>query len=122
MGEKLIGGPLSPRIVGSSTLEASRQGHSRDRAGSETRLIVMRRCDFVSYDARSASGSLTVVTAWDELKPVLVRLRDQQPGALTFYPSLKSDGDRTPPFEIELAPWAADTAKSSTASSEAMWS
>ena len=64
----------------------------------------------MSYDARSASGSLTVVTAWDELKPVIARLRDQQPGALVLYPTPESDGDRTPPFEIQLAPWAADTA------------
>jgi hypothetical protein len=51
------------------------------------------------------------VTAWDELKPVIARLRDQQPGALTRYPSPESDEGRTPPFKIRLAPWAADTAE-----------
>ena len=51
------------------------------------------------------------MTAWDELKPVISRLRDQRPGALMSHPSLKVHGDRTPPFEIWLAPWAADTAE-----------
>jgi hypothetical protein len=74
-------------------------------------MIFIRRCDFVSYDARSASGSLAVVTAWDELKPVIARLRDQHPGALMSYPSLEAHTDRTPPFGIQLAPWAADTAE-----------
>lgn len=51
------------------------------------------------------------MTAWDELKPVIARLRDQQPGVLASYPSPESGGDRTPPFRVQLAPWAADTAE-----------
>jgi hypothetical protein len=51
------------------------------------------------------------VTAWEELKPVIARLRDQQPRALTGYPSPESDLDRTPPIRIRLAPWAADAAE-----------
>jgi len=57
-------------------------------------------------------GSLTVVTAWDELKPVLARLRDQQPGLLASYPSLGPDlVVRTPPIRIRLTPWAAAAAE-----------
>ena len=51
------------------------------------------------------------MTAWDELKPVIARLRDQQPGILATYPSPESDEGRTPPFRVQLAPWAADTAE-----------
>jgi hypothetical protein len=52
------------------------------------------------------------VTVWDELKVVLVRLREQQPGVLE-YPTLELDPGRVPPvppFRIGLAPWAAATA------------
>lgn len=51
------------------------------------------------------------MTAWDELKQVIARLRDRQPGALACYPSPESDEGRTPPFRIGLAPWAADAAE-----------
>jgi hypothetical protein len=52
------------------------------------------------------------VTAWDELKPVLARLRDQQPGVLARYPSLDPDlVVRTPPIRIHLTPWAAEAAE-----------
>ena len=53
------------------------------------------------------------MTAWDELKVVLVRLRDEQPGVLRGYPMLELDPGRVPPvppFWIRLAPWAAATA------------
>jgi hypothetical protein len=53
------------------------------------------------------------VTAWDELKVVLVRLREEQPGVLLEYPTLEVDEGRAPPvppFGIGLAPWAAPTA------------
>jgi hypothetical protein len=41
------------------------------------------------------------MTAWDELKPVLARLRDQQPGVLASYPSLDSDlVVRAPPIRL----------------------
>ena len=53
------------------------------------------------------------MTAWDELKVVLVRLRDEQPGVLREYPTLELDPGRVPPvppFGIRLAPWAAATA------------
>jgi hypothetical protein len=56
------------------------------------------------------SGSVAVVTVWDELKPVIVRLRDQQPGALARYPSPDSDVERTLPIEVHLAAWATDAA------------
>ena len=50
------------------------------------------------------------MTAWDELKVVLAGLIESRPGALMLSPSLKGDADRTPPFTIWLAPWAADAA------------
>jgi len=57
-----------------------------------------------------SSGSVAIMAVWDELKPVIVRLRDQQPGALARYPSPDSDLARTPPIKIHLAPWATDAA------------
>jgi len=54
------------------------------------------------------------VTAWDELKVVLVRLREEQPGVLRIYPTLELDPGTVPPvppFGIGLAPWAAATAE-----------
>ena len=53
------------------------------------------------------------MAAWDELKVVLVRLREEQPGVLRGYPTLELDPGRVPPvppFRIGLAPWAAATA------------
>jgi hypothetical protein len=51
------------------------------------------------------------MTVWDELKPVIVRLLDEQPGALAQHPSLDSELVRTPPIEIHLTPWAAGVAE-----------
>jgi hypothetical protein len=51
------------------------------------------------------------MAVWDELKLVLARLRDQQPGALTQYPMPDVDEGRKPPFTIQLAAWAAATAE-----------
>jgi hypothetical protein len=53
------------------------------------------------------------MAAWDELKVVLVRLREEQPGVLLAYPTLELDPGRmppVPPFRIGLAPWAVTTA------------
>jgi len=50
------------------------------------------------------------MAAWDELKVVLARLRDEQPGVLMQYPMPEVDEGRVPPFEIHLAPWATATA------------
>jgi hypothetical protein len=50
------------------------------------------------------------MTVWDELKPVIVRLRDEQPGVLARYPSLDSELVRTPPIKIHLTPRAAGAA------------
>lgn len=47
---------------------------------------------------------------WDELKQVLARLRDAEPGALQQFPDPGIDDGRFPPFEIRLAAWAADIA------------
>ena len=53
------------------------------------------------------------MTAWDELKVILVRLREEQPGVLLGYPTLELDPGRVPPvppFGIRFVPWAAATA------------
>ena len=53
------------------------------------------------------------MAAWDELKVVLVRLREEQPGVLQMYPTLELDPGSVPPvppFGIGLAPWAVTTA------------
>ena len=53
------------------------------------------------------------MAVWDELKVVLVRLREEQPGVLLMYPTLELDPGRVPPvppFGIGLAPWGAATA------------
>jgi hypothetical protein len=46
---------------------------------------------------------------WDALKAAIIRLRDEQPGALTGHPGLRDD-DQRPPFAIMLAAWATDLA------------
>lgn len=51
------------------------------------------------------------MAVWDELKVVLVRLRDEQPRALQGYPMPDMDEGRRPPFSIRLAAWAAATAE-----------
>jgi hypothetical protein len=51
------------------------------------------------------------VTVWDELKVVLARLHEEQPGVLTSFPMPEVDKGRVPPFMIWLAPWAAATAE-----------
>jgi hypothetical protein len=51
------------------------------------------------------------VSPWDDLKSVLVRLRDEQPGMLMQYPTPEVDENRQPPFVIGLAPWAVATAQ-----------
>jgi hypothetical protein len=51
------------------------------------------------------------MAAWDELKVVLVRLRDEQSGVLVQYPMPAVDEGRHPPFTIHLAAWATATAE-----------
>jgi hypothetical protein len=51
------------------------------------------------------------MAVWDELKVVLARLRDQQPGTLMQYPMPDVDEGTQPPFAIRLAPWATATAE-----------
>jgi hypothetical protein len=50
------------------------------------------------------------MAVWDQLKPVLARLRDQQPGTLMQFPTLEVDEGRQAPFTIRLAPWGAAAA------------
>ena len=51
------------------------------------------------------------MSVWDELKQVLVKLRDEQPGTLMGYPMPDVDEGRQPPFAVELAPWATTAAE-----------
>jgi hypothetical protein len=51
------------------------------------------------------------MSVWDELKVVIVRLRDEQPDALRRYPMPGVDEGRQPPFAIHLAAWAVDAAE-----------
>jgi hypothetical protein len=51
------------------------------------------------------------VTVWDELKVVLVTLRDEQPGTLLRYPMPDVDEGRQPPFSIRLAARATTAAE-----------
>lgn len=51
------------------------------------------------------------MAAWDELKVVLARLRDLQPGTLMKYPMPEVDERRQPPFAIYLAAWATAAAE-----------
>jgi hypothetical protein len=51
------------------------------------------------------------MTVWDELKVVLVRLRDHRPGAVWLSPMPEVDEGRQPPFAIHLAAWADDAAE-----------
>jgi len=48
---------------------------------------------------------------WAELKTVLVRLRAEQPGAVTGYPDPSAETGPPLPVTIVLAPWAAATAR-----------
>jgi hypothetical protein len=51
------------------------------------------------------------MAVWEELKVVLARLRDQQPGALMQFPMPEVDEGGQPPFTIRLAPWATAAAE-----------
>ena len=51
------------------------------------------------------------MAAWDEMKAVLLRLRDEQPDVLMQYPMPEVDEGGVPPFAITLAPWATTTAE-----------
>jgi hypothetical protein len=50
------------------------------------------------------------MATWDELKIILARLEDADPGPLNSWPGPQDDTGRQPPFQIELAPWAVDVA------------
>ncbi|HEX3782287.1 MAG TPA: hypothetical protein VHX38_21700 [Pseudonocardiaceae bacterium] len=51
------------------------------------------------------------MTTWDELKVILLRLRDLEPHPLLSFPDPRVDRDRHPPFAIRLAAWAEDLAR-----------
>jgi hypothetical protein len=45
------------------------------------------------------------MAVWDELKVVLGRLRDEQPGTLMQYPMPEVDEGRQPPYIIPPGDW-----------------
>lgn len=47
----------------------------------------------------------------NDLQGALLRIREEDPEALTGYPMLPEHGDDGPPYRILLAPWAADVAE-----------
>src|SRR5258708_21187222 len=49
------------------------------------------------------------MAVWDDLKRVIVRLRDEQPSPLRSWPD-PSYNEHRPPFRIDLEPWAVSTA------------
>ena len=51
------------------------------------------------------------MTAWDELRVILTRLRDEQPGVLLGFPNPASQEDQPPPYQITLAPTAVAVAE-----------
>jgi hypothetical protein len=51
------------------------------------------------------------MAAWDVMKAVLLRLRDEQPDVLMQFPMPEVDEGMVPPFAITLAPWATSTAE-----------
>jgi hypothetical protein len=61
------------------------------------------------------------MAAWDELKVVLARLRDEQPGVLMQYPMPEVDEGRQPPFGIHLAPGPSPLLNNCTSSSGPTW-
>jgi len=50
------------------------------------------------------------MTTWDDLKVELRRLESDESRPLRSFPSPGVDDDRTPPFQIRLAPWATEVA------------
>ncbi|MGH9069664.1 MAG: hypothetical protein ACRDX8_00510 [Acidimicrobiales bacterium] len=43
---------------------------------------------------------------WEELKGVLLQMREEDPRALSGYPNPRGHQDQRPPFRISLQPWA----------------
>jgi len=55
--------------------------------------------------------SVCVMAAWDELRPVLARLRDEQHGTLLEFPDPRDEKGQPPPYQITLAPTAVAVAE-----------
>jgi hypothetical protein len=51
------------------------------------------------------------MTVWDELRPVLARLRDEQHGTLVEFPDPRYEEGQPPPYQITLAPTAVAVAE-----------
>jgi hypothetical protein len=51
------------------------------------------------------------MTVWDELRPVLARLRDEQRGTLLEFPDPRYEEGQPPPYQITLAPTAVAVAE-----------
>lgn len=51
------------------------------------------------------------MAVWDELRVILTRLRDEQPGTLLQFPDPRDEEGQPPPYKIVLAPTAAAIAE-----------
>lgn len=51
------------------------------------------------------------MTAWDELRVILTRLRDEQPDDLLVFPDLRYQESQPPPYQITLVPTAVAVAE-----------
>jgi len=51
------------------------------------------------------------MTTWDELRVILIRLRDEQPGDLLVFPNPSRPEGQPPPYQITLAPTAVAVAE-----------
>lgn len=65
----------------------------------------------VGAGCRPAGHSLASVSTWDELRMILTRLRDEQPGALQAFPNPSRQDGQPPPYQITLAPTAVAVAE-----------
>ena len=51
------------------------------------------------------------MTTWDELRVILTRLRDEQPGVVLAFPNPSRQEAQPPPYQIMLAPTAVAVAE-----------
>ena len=75
--------------------------------GAEGSAAAIEMREFLPLERPARNGpSLAGMTVWDELRPTLVRLLEERPGALTGCPDPNRSEGGQPPYAIRLAPWA----------------
>jgi hypothetical protein len=65
----------------------------------------------LGFAALPGLHSLACMTTWDELRVILTRLRDEQPGDLLGFPNPRHQEGQPPPYRITLAPTAVAVAE-----------